>query len=465
MIGLYLPNGARIDIDHANTDSLEDMFRIRDFDTMASWRADHEYKLSSDKQHLIEIRTGEGKSIILACVAALLSFTNHRVFVGCYSQYLSARDAANFKPLFQAMGAQDLVKYGTLKELCENSIKARHATLRADVEWLFSRHKHNSTILPPVQRSANADRPTGVVYLVDEVDALLKRDYFCGLYTPYVLLEVPKAFRYLFWKVMKTKRRSSKIDFVLKQQLNQFFGEDNFPIVQQLIYQMHDDIQNFEQYQARSRGIVDHVNTKSVNSFFNMIAQFWDDFKAADEFWDAVKDTMTTAEATDTAEAVDGDTATSSTTSTMTSTRSGAEPDGKMKQRLAEVLRLPVRCGQFAYSRQLTESFSTTTTSTKKRRRRKKKKQRKKKNSNNGGRNGPIILGATGTLSTLTPLEFECLKAKYGSFILTKLPTVFNVKMKIDFYPEYVFVILRVLGLSCQLLQFFVEVMASLMLL
>jgi preprotein translocase subunit SecA len=46
--------------------------------------------------HLVEIKTGEGKSITLAVAAATLALLKFDVYVACYSQYLTDRDYRQF---------------------------------------------------------------------------------------------------------------------------------------------------------------------------------------------------------------------------------------------------------------------------------------------------------------------------------------------------------------------------------
>lgn len=46
--------------------------------------------------NLIQIGTGEGKSIILAVVSCLLALVGFDVSCACYSEYLSKRDSKNF---------------------------------------------------------------------------------------------------------------------------------------------------------------------------------------------------------------------------------------------------------------------------------------------------------------------------------------------------------------------------------
>ena len=49
-------------------------------------------KKSKLKNKLIELPTGEGKSIILGILAAFFAFIGYEVDVVCYSPYLSQRD-------------------------------------------------------------------------------------------------------------------------------------------------------------------------------------------------------------------------------------------------------------------------------------------------------------------------------------------------------------------------------------
>lgn len=51
----------------------------------------------------MQIRTGEGKSIILGVMAILLALMGYRIDCVCYSAYLSDRDFNDFKPIFEEL--------------------------------------------------------------------------------------------------------------------------------------------------------------------------------------------------------------------------------------------------------------------------------------------------------------------------------------------------------------------------
>lgn len=72
------------------------------------------------ENHVMQIRTGEGKSIALGGGAALLALLGFRVRCICYSQYLSQRDEKAFSELFgklqlQNRGSERIV-YSTIME-------------------------------------------------------------------------------------------------------------------------------------------------------------------------------------------------------------------------------------------------------------------------------------------------------------------------------------------------------------
>lgn len=47
--------------------------------------------------HLMQIKTGQGKSIILGALSIILGLLGYKVYCVCYSPYLSERDYKSFK--------------------------------------------------------------------------------------------------------------------------------------------------------------------------------------------------------------------------------------------------------------------------------------------------------------------------------------------------------------------------------
>ena len=82
-------------------------------------------KNASLSSHLMRIRTGEGKSIIVglcAVVLSLLGFTSRCV---CYSEYLSNRDFQDFLCVFQRFKVEDRVSYSKITKFSEDRALAR----------------------------------------------------------------------------------------------------------------------------------------------------------------------------------------------------------------------------------------------------------------------------------------------------------------------------------------------------
>jgi hypothetical protein len=72
------------------------------------------------ENHVMQIRTGEGKSIALGGGAALLGLLGFRVRCICYSKYLSQRDENAFSSLFAELQLQNhgskRIVYSTITE-------------------------------------------------------------------------------------------------------------------------------------------------------------------------------------------------------------------------------------------------------------------------------------------------------------------------------------------------------------
>ncbi|KAJ9446346.1 Protein translocase subunit SecA [Diplonema papillatum] len=70
---------------------------------------------------LVQVGTGEGKSLILAVLSICYSFAGLQPYIACYSAYLSTRDSASFKALFELLDVRN-VFYGTINQCVENVI-------------------------------------------------------------------------------------------------------------------------------------------------------------------------------------------------------------------------------------------------------------------------------------------------------------------------------------------------------
>ena len=69
---------------------------------------------TSIRSHLMQIGTGEGKSLVLGALCTVFGLLRFRVRCVCYSEYLSARDYSDFEAIFKAFHVDGNVIYGKI---------------------------------------------------------------------------------------------------------------------------------------------------------------------------------------------------------------------------------------------------------------------------------------------------------------------------------------------------------------
>ncbi|KAL1390322.1 hypothetical protein pipiens_012429, partial [Culex pipiens pipiens] len=68
------------------------------------------------RKHLAQVLTGQGKSLVLALVAAVLALCGHPVQVMCYSEYLATRDEKDFSAFYDYFGISSEISYQTFAQ-------------------------------------------------------------------------------------------------------------------------------------------------------------------------------------------------------------------------------------------------------------------------------------------------------------------------------------------------------------
>lgn len=81
-----------------------------------------------------QVGTGEGKSVILAFTSTYFALLGYEVNCACYSEYLSARDRANFSELFSALDIENNIKYGTFNELCKDMLNSKNGSIQDSIK-------------------------------------------------------------------------------------------------------------------------------------------------------------------------------------------------------------------------------------------------------------------------------------------------------------------------------------------
>ena len=135
------------------------------------------HKDLSLKKNLVQIGTGEGKSVTLAVTAVVLSLLGYDVYCVCYSDYLSKRDYNAFKQLFDKLDLNNYIHYGTFNKICEKEIN-KDGDIRKSVNDLILYGKLNEKN----EQIKKNTRPR--VILIDEVDVFFSKDFYGNYYRP-----------------------------------------------------------------------------------------------------------------------------------------------------------------------------------------------------------------------------------------------------------------------------------------
>ncbi|CAM2727660.1 unnamed protein product [Rotaria socialis] len=192
--------------------------------------------------HLVQIGTGEGKSIVLAVTAIIFALVGFDVNCACFSEYLGQRDYLAFLPLFNSLGIQHYIHYGTFNKLCEGMIN-ENGDIRQLVEKLISNSKDET-------RNVHSKNTRSKILLIDEVDVFFSRDFYGNVYTPSASLKdtTVKSLVSFIWTQRKSGLNLSKIQSTPEYKACQ----EKFPnwilLIDEAIKDMIADVQSFESH-------------------------------------------------------------------------------------------------------------------------------------------------------------------------------------------------------------------------
>ena len=133
--------------------------------------------------HMVQVLTGEGKSITLGLLGACCCLLGIDADIVCYSEYLSERDKEKMSPYYEFIGlAQDQVRYFTFDGLCSERMKG--------VGELATHVLNTGTPLPGASRSRLCGEQR--VLLIDEVDVFFSKRFYGETYNAGVTLRGPE---------------------------------------------------------------------------------------------------------------------------------------------------------------------------------------------------------------------------------------------------------------------------------
>ncbi|CAF0744473.1 unnamed protein product [Adineta steineri] len=194
------------------------------------------------KNNLVQIRTGEGKSVTLGVTACILALLGFDVCCTCYSKYLSLRDYTSFLVLFDSLGLVQYIHYGTFNQLCEDVIN-ENGVVRETIEQLVS-----SDLNVAIKNSQQIKRSK--ILLIDEVDVFFSKDFYGNIYTPAASLRDPTITSLVnfIWTHRKSELNLSKVKSSPEYMAccNRF--SNWVSLIQEAIKDMLFDINNFESH-------------------------------------------------------------------------------------------------------------------------------------------------------------------------------------------------------------------------
>jgi len=145
------------------------------------------------RSQLLQIRTGEGKSMILGAAATVLGLLGFRVRCVCYSEYLSNRDYRLFEDVFKQFQIVEDIVYSKIEGYAEDKMAAK-----GDIRRLVSSMLEGG----PLYSSKTTSKPAKEeILLVDEVDVFFGENFYgqtCNLVTGIREPEVAEILQYIW---------------------------------------------------------------------------------------------------------------------------------------------------------------------------------------------------------------------------------------------------------------------------
>lgn len=164
--------------------------------------------------HLVQIGTGEGKSVTLAITASVLALFGYTVDCACYSKYLSQRDYDAFSKLFEALHLSEYIHYGTFNKLSEDFINQQ-----GDVRELVLSYINNGSKEKPIQRASEPKREK--ILLIDEVDVFFSKDFYGNYYRPLAQLRNESIIQ-LIQYIWNNRHNSATLTYTAVSESNEF---------------------------------------------------------------------------------------------------------------------------------------------------------------------------------------------------------------------------------------------------
>nr|XP_029726302.1 uncharacterized protein LOC109410287 [Aedes albopictus] len=141
------------------------------------------------KKHLAQIFTGQGKSLTLGLVAAVLALFGHDVVIVCYSDYLASRDSDVFFEFYRKFSISSKVSYQTFQHMVYKKIDTFYTKA---VKYLrecigLTQSQSNKTD----KKDKSLVKSASDILLIDEVDVFFIDTFYGNTWNSCTLVELP----------------------------------------------------------------------------------------------------------------------------------------------------------------------------------------------------------------------------------------------------------------------------------
>lgn len=130
------------------------------------------------ENHLLQVKTGEGKSVITAAAAIAFALVEYDVHIACYNPWLASRDERAFRPLFETFNLTAAITYGDFDTHIQGQLRAM-----GNIHVLTNDLLKNKSSQKNIQRSEKKQ-----LLFIDEVDVFFSKSFLGTTYTPLSLL-------------------------------------------------------------------------------------------------------------------------------------------------------------------------------------------------------------------------------------------------------------------------------------
>ena len=152
------------------------------------------------ENHVMEVRTGEGKSVILGALATVLAILGFEVRCVCHSESVGERNRDLFRNVFVAFGVESRIVYSKINTMSEASLSATR-DIRQLTTDLIKRGKSPAgrEVRKEASRRNKHEGPNELngedVLLVDEVDVFFGSDFYGETYKMVAQVDDPTVER------------------------------------------------------------------------------------------------------------------------------------------------------------------------------------------------------------------------------------------------------------------------------